>query len=202
MLDLSTIPAIEDLLESRTVKHTDTLAQYLEIATYLRSLSDDSAKSRAQFIEDQCNDKDGNDLFMKNCESWGIPLFKENILTAGDFKYGFLWTYREFTTSFSDNQKSKEWFLTSYEARFVNKYQFWSTDSGRLENYKENNISGTYKEILNKLLEQEDWQVLISPSFFKQELNTIIDKFKNEYDSETYTHIFLNYIISNPNWKN
>ncbi len=200
MLDLSTIPEIEDLLESRTVKHTDTLAKYLKITEYLRSLPYDSAKKRAQFIEDQCNGKDGNDIFIENCESWGIPSFKESILTAEDFKYGFLWTYREFTTSFSDNQKSKNWFLTSYEARFINHYQFWSIDSGKLETHKESNISGTYKEILNTLLEQGDWQVLISPAFFKQELTTIIDKFRKEYDSETYSHIFSNYITSNPNW--
>jgi hypothetical protein len=200
MQDLNKIPKIEDLIESRTVQHNDTIEQYLNIARYLRSLPDDSARTRAQFIEDQCNGKIADDIFTKNSESWGIPLFKENILTAQDFKNGFLWTYREFSTSFVDNQKSKNWFLTSYEARFVHNYQFWSSDSGKLENISNLNYTGTYKEILNKLLEQEDWQVLISPVFSTLELKRIVEAYESKYDAHTYNHIFTSYISLNRNW--
>jgi hypothetical protein len=93
-------------------------------------------------------------------------------VTVDDFERGFLYKFRDHTTSWSDNQKAKEWFLNSDEARFVQVYEFWICDNGPDEIFMTK--TGNYKRILNSLLADTDYEVLTSPAYRKQELDSFI----------------------------
>ena len=110
-----------------------------------------------------------------------------------------MFIFRDHTTSWSDNQKAKEWFLTSFEARFIRRYEFWTCDNG-FDEYIDIR-EGSYKEILLSLLRDGDFDVLVSPVFSKQELEEFIRTFKQSEGDFSIDEIIEDYINNNINYK-
>ena len=131
-------------------------------------------------------------------QEWGVDNFDEDIVSVNDFKRGFFYTFRDHTTSWSDNQKAKEWFLTSIEGRFIRRYELWSCDNGIDECIEMREDS--YKEILLSLLKDCDYEVLTSPVFSKSELNEYIKSFKQQAGDYTIEEIIEDYIERNINY--
>lgn len=189
---------LQKLLESRTNDLSEPVDLYLEIADEFEHTGKEELKARAAFISEQCEGKSGKLIFDKYREIWGIPNFKEDILTVEDFKRGFLWTFRDHTTSWSDNLDAKAWFLTSEEARFVRHYEFWSWDNEVDECLEKRD--GNYKIILDSLLKDGDYEVLQSPIFPNEELYEFIRGYSPQDGDFTIEEIIEDYISNNPNF--
>jgi hypothetical protein len=99
------IKGLEKLIQSRTLELTEDKELYLEIADKLEKTSDKDLVKRAEFIHRQCNGDTADKFFYDNRESWGILNFNEDLVTADDFKRGFLHKFRDHTTSWSYNQE-------------------------------------------------------------------------------------------------
>jgi len=182
----------------RTIDLSESTDLYFKIADELRSTNRHEYISRANFIIEQLNYRDGKEVFDQSREDWSIWNFDENILTVDDFKRGFLWRYRDHTTSWNDNQKAKTWFLTSPEAIFVRRYEFWSCDKGFDECIEVR--EGNYKEILLSLLNDGDYEVLCSPAFSKSELTDFIKNYQPKNGDYEIDKIIEDYIDANPNY--
>lgn len=195
---LSNIKDIGLLASRRTADFNEPAALYLEIADRLEAINSEPAISRAAFIRRQIAGEDANDLFDEWHEQWGVPSFTENILAAEDFKRGFLWRFRDHTTSWNDNQAAKKWFLTSPEALFVRRYEFWTCDNGFDECIEVR--EGSYKEILSSLLNDGDYEVLSSPAFSNIELDRFIAAYQSADGDYTIKEIIKDYIEENPNY--
>jgi len=189
---------LQKLLESRTNDLSEPVDLYLEIADEFEHTGKEELKARATFIREQCQEKSGKLIFDKYREIWGIPNFKEDILTVEDFKRGFLWTFRDHTTSWSDNQDAKAWFLTSEEARFIRHYEFWSWDNEVDECLEKRD--GDYKTILDDLLKDGDYEVLQSPVYTNEELFGFIKSYSQKEDDFAIEEIIEDYISNNPNF--
>jgi hypothetical protein len=165
----------------------------LELAQRLEALETEASKSRASFIRNQDAEN-----FNANRASWGIPNFSEELVSIDDFKNGFLWRFRAHTTSWSHNQHADEWFYTSLEARSVIRYEFWNCDEGpeKLDFV----LTGDYKSILEQLLEEHIYEVLVSPAFSKEELADYIDNFSEEDEDYSLHEVIEEYISQNPNF--
>jgi hypothetical protein len=186
------------LASSRTINLSESIGLYLETAAALETTNRQEFISRAKFIREQCNGKDGKIIFDQCREDWEIWNFDEEILTVEDFKRGFLWRFRDHTTSWRDNQKAKGWFLDSPEAWFVRRYELWSCDKGFDECI--DTREGSYKEILQSLLNDGDYEVLSSPAFSKQELGGFIENYKPLNGDFEIAEIIEVYIEQNPNY--
>ncbi len=189
---------LQKLLKSRANVLSEPVDLYLEIADEFEHTGKEELKARAIFIREQCEGKSGQLVFDKYREIWGIPNFRENILSVDDFKRGFLWTFRDHTTSWSDNQNAKVWFLTSEEARFVRHYEFWSWDNEFDECLEKRD--GTYKTILDDLLKDGDYEVLQSPVYTNEELFGFIKSYFPKDGDFTIEEIIEDYISKNPNF--
>jgi hypothetical protein len=177
---------------------TDPTEVYLSFAHNLSKLASDTAKTRAEFITLQCNQIHADDFFEKHRESWGIPKFDEGLITIGDFKNGFLWTFRDHSTSWCEDQVARDWFFKNIEAQFVRHYEFWSCDNGPDEIVLQK--SGDYKTILWTIVnDYQDYSALASPVFTKQELQNFYDNF-DEDKGDYYKDDLLEMIEENPNW--
>ena len=165
----------------------------LELAQRLEALETEASKSRAAFIWNQ-----NTENFNANREAWGVPNFSEELVEIDDFKSGFLWRFRAHTTSWGDNQHADEWFYTSLEARSVTRYEFWKCDEGpeKIDFV----VSGNYKSILQQLLEEHVYEVLVSPSFSKEELAEYIDNFSEDDEDYSLDEVIEDYISQNPNF--
>lgn len=171
---------------------------YLDIADQLLQQDNDVAKTRASFIKMQCGGIDTEDFFEQHRESWGIPKFEEDLVTVHDFKNGFLFTFRDHSTSWSEDMEARDWFFNSVEARFVRHYQFWACDNGPEEILL--NASGDYKSIMWTII--KDYQVysaLISPIFTRHDLHDFYNNF-DEVKGNYYKEDLLEMIEENPNW--
>lgn len=195
---LENIRDIELLASMRTIDLSESTDLYFKVVADLQSINRHDYVSRANFILEQLNDNEGRETFEKFREDWGIWNFDENILTVEDFKRGFLWRFRDHTTSWSDNQKAKTWFLTSAEAIFVRRYEFWSCDKGFDECIEVR--EGSYKEILLSLLKDGDYEVLCSPVFSKSELTDFIRTYQPQNGDYGINEIIEDYIEANPNF--
>jgi hypothetical protein len=195
---LNSFHDIHFLASTRTTNLSEPLDIYLKIINELEAINNPNNISRAKFITAQINGNRGKEIFDANREEWGINNFKEDILAVDDFKRGFLWCFRDHTTSWSDNQKAKTWFLNSKEALFVRRYEFWTCDNGFDEciDVRE----GGYKEILLSLLKDGDYEVLSSPVFSKKELTDFIKTYNPLNGDFTIEEIIEDYIESNPNY--
>ena len=189
---------IQHLAGIRTTDLSEPVDLYLRAAEELEATHRHNYITRANFIREQCNGKSGNEIFDKYREDWGIWDFKENLITIDDFKRGFLWRFRDHTTSWCDNQKAKSWFLTSLEALFVRRYEFWTCDNGKDECIEVR--EGSYKEILVSLLKDQDYEVLCSPVFSKTELTDFIKNYDLENGDFSIEDIIEYYIEPNPNY--
>jgi hypothetical protein len=195
---LEDIELLDHLAGIRTNDFSEPIDLYLKAAEQLEATYKYNYITRAKFIREQCNGKSSKEIFDKYREDWEIWDFKENLITVNDFKRGFLWCFRDHTTSWCDNQKAKTWFLTSPEALFVRRYEFWTWDNGKDEciEVKE----GSYKEILVSLLKDQDYEVLSSPIFSKTELTDFIKNYEHQTGDFTIEEIIEDYIESNPNY--
>ena len=176
---------------------SNSMEDLLLYASNLESSNVESIKARGTLIRLQCRGLEAEDLFEAYRESWGIPIFHENLLTVSDFKNGFLWKFRDHTSSWSEDQEAREWFYTNIEARFVRKYEFWSTDRGSEEVLFRK--SGKYKEILSALIQEAEFGPLISPIFTKEELQSFID-LHDEDDLGIQKEVLTDIIQQNINW--
>jgi hypothetical protein len=189
---------IKTLIAVRTIDLSEPIDLYLEIAQQLQNTNRHNYISRAKFILEQCNDLDGRVLFDKYREDWGVYNFSEDLITVDDFKRGFLWKFRDHTTSWQANQLAKIWFLTSIEAQFIRRYELWTCDNGFDECIEVR--EGSYKEILNNLLKDGDYEVLCSPVFSKHELEEFIENYKADEGDYSIDEIIEDYIEANPNY--
>jgi hypothetical protein len=114
-LDLSN-PHLKAVLQSRRDDGSEALAPYIAVASYLEKLDEPAARTRATFIRRQCKGDVAKKLFEDQREVWGIPRFAEDLVTARDFHWGFLFRFRDHGTSWSDDERAREWFYTSPEA--------------------------------------------------------------------------------------
>ncbi len=196
---LNSFQDIYYLTSIRTNNLSEPIDIYLKIIKELEATNNSNNISRAKFIAEQINGNRGKEIFDANREEWGINNFDEELLTVNDFKRRFLWCFRDHTTSWSDNQKAKTWFLNSIEAIFVRRYEFWTCDNGFDEciDVRE----GSYKEILLSFLKDGDYEVLSSPVFSKDELNNFIKTYNPLNGDFTIGEIIEDYIESNPNYK-
>ncbi len=192
------IKGLDKLIQSRTVEVTEDKELYLTIADEFEKTNQIALINRAEFIRRQCNGEIANKIFDENREAWGIPNFREELLTVDDFKRGFLYKFRDHTTSWSDNQKAKKWFLDSEEARFEQVYEFWICDNGPDEVFMTK--TGDYKTILNSLLADTDYEVLTSPAFSKQELDAFIRTHRPKQGDFPIDELVEFYISRNPNY--
>jgi hypothetical protein len=195
---LEEIEQIELLATMRTGDLSEPVELYLQIADRLEATYRHNFITRAKFIREQCEGKDGKELFDKHREDWDIWDFDENLVTVEDFKRGFLWRFRDHTTSWNDNQKAKTWFLTSPEGQFVRRYEFWTWDNHFDECIEVR--EGGYKEILLSLLKDGDYEVLCSPVFAKSELEDFIKNYDPQNGDFTIEEIIEEYIEANPNY--
>ena len=195
---LDSIENIEQLIASRTSELSEPLEIYYAITERLEQMNGDKYSSRANFIRQQCENFSAKEKFDKYRQEWGVDNFDEDIVSVNDFKRGFFYTFRDHTTSWSDNQKAKEWFLTSIEGRFIRRYELWSCDNGIDECIETR--EGSYKEILLSLLKDCDYEVLTSPVFSKSELNEYIKSFKQQAGDYTIEEIIEDYIERNINY--
>jgi len=189
---------LDTVIKARTNELSEPIDVYLDFADQLSRLVGDTAKTRAAFIRMQCGGIDTEDFFEQHRESWGIPKFEGDLLTVDDFKNGFLFTFRDHSTSWCEDGEAREWFFNSVEARFVRHYQFWACDNGPEEILL--STSGDYKSIMWTIVkEYQDYSALASPIFTKQDLQDFYKNFdekKGDYDKED----LLEMIEENPNW--
>jgi hypothetical protein len=174
------------------------IEELLSFANLLSDLGTVSAKARAAFIRLQIGGIDTEDLFEEYRESWGIPKFEEELVTINDFKNGFLWTFRDHTTSWSEDIEAREWFYTNIEARFARRYEFWSCDRGPEEMILLE--SGDYKYILYSIINKhEDYSPFISPVFSHNELRLFYDNYKEDGNG-FYKESLFEIMKQNINW--
>lgn len=176
----------------------DSLEVLLAFADQLSILNTTSANARASFIRLQCKGLNTEDLFEEYRESWGIPKFDEDLVNVDDFKNGFLWTFRDHTTSWTEDVEARHWFYTNIEARFARRYEFWSCDHGPEEMILME--SGDYKSILWSIINKHaDYTPFISPVFSQVELKSFYNKFdEKEYDFDKDS--LLEIMEQNINW--
>ena len=105
-------------------------------------------------------------------------------------------TFRDHTTSWSEDVESRHWFFTNIEARFVRRYEHWSSEDGCDESMS---IEGDYKSILDSIIEEGIYEPLISPVFSKAELISFYENFdKNKLGFDNKS--LLDIIKQNVNW--
>jgi hypothetical protein len=192
------IKGLEKLIQSRTLGLTEDKELYFKIAEEFEKTNEGDLIKRADFIRKQCNGDSGDEIFNQYRETWGIPTFSEDLINVDDFKRGFLFKFRDHTTSWTDNQRAKEWFLNSFEARFVQIYELWSCDNGPEEIIETR--TGDYKTILKSLLADGDYGVLASPAFDKHELDNFIKTYRPDNGDFSIDEIIEDYINVNPNY--
>lgn len=189
---------LDTVIQARTDDLSEPIEVYLDFADQLSQLDNDEAKTRAAFIQMQCGGIDTEDFFEQHRESWGIPKFEEDLLTVDDFKNGFLFTFRDHSTSWCEDGEARQWFFSSSEARFVRHYQFWACDNGPEEILL--SASGDYKSIMWTIVrDYQDYSALVSPIFTKQDLQDFYDRFDEE-KGDYYKEVLLEMIEENPNW--
>jgi len=177
---------------------SDSIDLILAFADHLSDLNTAPANARATFIRLQCKGLNTEDLFEEYRESWGIPKFDENLVTVEDFKNGFLRTFRDHTTSWTEDAEAKDWFYTNIEARFARRYEFWSCDHGPEEMLLLE--SGGYKDILWSIVNKHaDYTPFISPVFSQVELKSFYNKF-NEKEFDFDKDSLLEIMEQNINW--
>ena len=196
---LNHIKEVDRLAAIRTNDLSEPIELYLKAAEQLEATNRVNYMTRAKFINEQIDGNSGKEIFDKFREDWEIWNFDENILTVDDFKRGFLWRFRDHTTSWNDNQKAKGWFLMSPEGRFARRYEFWTCDNGFDECIEV--IEGSYKEILVSLLKKGDYEVLCSPVFSFDDLNHFIKSYVTKHGDYSIDEIIEDYIEANPNYE-
>lgn len=189
---------LDTVIQLRTNDLSESIDIYLDFAGKLSQLDNESARTRSAFIRMQCEGIDTEDFFEQHRESWGIPRFEEDLLMVDDYKNGFLFTFRDHSTSWCEDGKARDWFFKNIEARLVRHYQFWACDKGPKEILLSTN--GDYKKIMWTIVQDyQDYSALESPTFTKQELQEFYNHF-NEKEGDYSKEDLLEIIKENPNW--
>lgn len=189
---------LDTIINARTSDLSERINVYLDFADQLSQQNSVAAKTRAAFIRMQCSGIDTEEFFEQHRESWGIPKFEEDLVTVDDFKKGFLYTFRDHSTSWGEDNEAREWFFNSIEARFVQHYQFWACDNGPEEFLL--SASGNYKSIMWIIVKDyQDYSALTSPVFTKQDLQDFYNSF-DEGKGDYCKKDLLEMIEENPNW--
>ena len=186
--------SLEEIMDATA---NDRVGDLLAYASRLSDLGTASAKARAAFIRFQIAGIDAEDIFEEYRESWGIPVFQDDLVSIGDFRNGFLWTFRDHSTSWSEDVEARNWFYTNTEARFARRYEFWACDHGPEEIVFRKR--GDYKSILLSIVEDADFGPFISPVFSRTELRTFYENFdEDQYGFEKDS--LLEIMERNENW--
>jgi hypothetical protein len=192
--------SLELIINNRTSDLSESTEPYFKFADMLSQFHNNAAKSRAEYIRMQCRGIPTKAFFEKHQESWGIPKFKEELVTDDDFKNGFLYTFRDHTTSWCEDTEARQWFFKNIEARFVRHYRLFSYDNGLDEIII--SFSGNYGSIMWEIVKgNQDYSALSSPFFTRQDLQNFYieyDEAIGGFDKET----ILEYLQENPNWQN
>ncbi|OQP46213.1 hypothetical protein [Niastella populi] len=189
---------LDTIIKARTNDLTEPIDVYLDFVAQLSQLNSEAAKTRGAFIRMQSGNIDTEDFFETHRESWGIPKFQEDLVTVDDFKNGFLYTFRDHSTSWCEDGEARDWFFNSIEARFVRHYEFWACDNGPEEILL--NTSGDYKNIMWTIVKDyQDYSALASAIFTKQDLQDFYNNFDEE-KGDYYKEDLLEMIEENPNW--
>ena len=191
--------AFDYLLKARAFDSAESMHIYVAFAEQLQSFNTTEAKTRSAFIKLQCQGINTEDMFAEYHEGWGIPKFTEGLVTHDDFKNGFLWTFRDHTSSWTEDEEARSWFYTNPEARFARRYEYYSCDRGPEELLLIE--SGDFKSILALMITKHgDLTALVSPAFSKAELHTF---YVNHDESLTgfAKEEVLEMITQNPNWE-
>ena len=186
--------SLEEIMDSI---ENDKVGDLLAYASRLSDLGTASAKARAAFIRFQIAGIDADEIFEEYRERWGIPIFQEDLVSIDDFKNGFLWTFRDHTTSWSEDVEARNWFYTHTEGRFARRYEFWACDHGPEEIVFRK--KGDYKSILHSIIEDADFSPFVSPVFSREELRSFYDNF----DEDLYgidKDSLLEIMEKNANW--
>jgi hypothetical protein len=187
---------LDEIIAAAANNETDEL---LSFASKLADLGTASAKARAAFIRLQIGGIETEDLFEEYRESWGIPKFEDDLVTIGDFKNGFLWTFRDHTSTWTDDVEAREWFYTNIEARFARRYEYWSRDHGREEMLLLE--SGDYKNILYSIIDKHaDYSPFASPVFSHEELRIFYDNYDEDSDG-FFKESLIEIMKQNINWE-
>jgi len=173
VLDLA-LPSLTAILAARSAQLDEPLALYQAAALELR----DEAPARAEFIERQCAGEVAEDLFDRYREAWGIAPFQDDLVSAHDFRRGFLYVFRDHTDSWDDNLLARHFFYTSAEAQFARRYELWALDHDDSEE-RVDLREGTWRSIVHELFhEEEEYAALVSPAFGAAEFSEIARKLR------------------------
>jgi len=176
----------------------DATQELLGFADHLEGLNNHSAKARAEFIRLQIRGIDTEDLFESYRESWGIPRFEDDLVRVTDFKNGFLWTFRDHSSSWNEDTEARNWFYAHVEARFARRYEFWSCDRGPEEMLLME--SGDYKHLLTAIVTKHaDFSPLVSDVFSRNELRAFYDN-HDENENGFAKESLLEILQQNINW--
>ncbi|MBT33791.1 MAG: hypothetical protein CMO01_29350 [Thalassobius sp.] len=183
---------VDAIIEKRS-EENEPIADFLLIAELLKKEKSESAKTRAEFIIKQCNGEFCEDYFEEHRDSWGIPTFAQNLISIKDFKNGFLWRMKSYTTAFEDDGIFEEWYTQSYETLFITRYEAW--DAGDSGNEKFHIEYGNCKKILKKFISEYGLYKLVkSPVLTYEELKELSIEYSNDAD-------FIEEIKQNVNWR-
>lgn len=189
---------LDNLFKARETDSTESINIYLSVAKHLESLDIDEAKTRGAFIRLQCKGIDTEDMFEEYRESWGIPKFEDNLVSFGDFKNGFLWTFRDHSTSWSEDTEARSWFYNHIEGRFARRYEYYACDRGPEELLLIE--SGDYKSMLESLVKKhDDYSPLASPVFTEEELLAYYFSFDEDHSNISREDL-LEILKQNRNW--
>ena len=189
---------LHGILKARDIDSPHSMNLYLSVAKHLENLDTDAAKTRGAFIRLQCHGIDTEDMFEEYRESWGIPKYEDNLVSFSDFKNGFLWTFRDHSTSWMEEREARTWFYSHIEGSFARRYEFYSCDRGPKELLLIE--SGDFKTMLEALVNKhKDYSPLVSPVFTEEDLLVFYFSF-DEDESHISREGLLNILKQNPNW--
>ncbi|RYY65851.1 MAG: hypothetical protein EOO12_05875 [Chitinophagaceae bacterium] len=149
---LENIPSYASLLAARVADGSESTDLYGQVAAELEKGSGHADKSRASFIRDQCAGFDGKAIFQKYAGRWGIPAFRDGLVSLADFRRGFLYRFRDHSNDWPDAAAARDWFLQSPEAKTARRYEYWSKERGFAECVQV--VEGSYEELVRALKAQ------------------------------------------------
>ncbi|WP_020527081.1 hypothetical protein [Flexithrix dorotheae] len=177
---LSLLPraVLDEAIRKRSNTH-DPILDFKTIADYLYKTNIHHAKTRAEFILRHCEGEDCEGFFEQHRESWGLPKFREDLVTINEFKNGFLWRMKDYTTAFAEDGYTRNWFTKSHESLFLRKYEAW--DSGQTGDELIHEEYGSCRDIFTKFLKEYGmYDFVRSPIFTTKDLQNFAAEYKED----------------------
>ena len=144
---------LKEAVDQRT-NSEDPIERFLSIANFLDAQDNPVANTRGEFIKRQIAGEDCEPFFEAHKENWGIPKFCENLITVNEFKNGFLWVMKDYTTAFSENGNIREWHILSPETFFIRKYEAWDATKNGKGDEMFHHEYGDCKQLFKKFSEE------------------------------------------------